>query len=106
MRKTRYPSSDDALEIHAMRGDKAPRFSILGDDQEPATDDLHELALLINQLRKDLGRDPIQAEIIKKAKDAGLGGKDRIRPMLDEGNAEYWRAEHKRKTVNYAPVNG
>lgn len=97
-RKTRY-SSGGRLEIEAKEGPHVPVFTIRG-DQKPAKDDLSELSLLVNELRGRFGRNPIQDEIIQAAKT--LGGKDKIRQMLKEGEDRYWIKERSRKTVSYA----
>lgn len=100
--KTRT-SSSVRLEIEAKTGPRVPVFT-LRDKQKPAKGGLSELALLVNELREHPGRNPNQTEIIKKAKDEGLGGKDKIRGMLKDGEGRYWRAESNGKEISYASL--
>jgi hypothetical protein len=102
-RKTRF-GTRCYLEIEAREGPRVPLFAIRGsqeDGYEPKKDGLHGLALLINELRAGLARDPIQSEVIREAERAGLGGKDTARKLLKEGEGRYWRKQTSGRTVSY-----
>ncbi|MGC4098601.1 MAG: AAA family ATPase [Nitrospira sp.] len=103
-RKTRY-GAGCRLEIEAKKGHRVPVFTIQDrsdQDSNPAKD-LHQLALLVNTQRELLGHDPNRTTIIKAAEDAGLGGRARIEPMLDEGDGVCWRRYKPGREVLYAP---
>lgn len=102
IQKTRYSDSED-LVIQVTKGDRAPVFALNGPTSEQRKPGLLELSLLIDDLRERSGRDPIQAEVIEEADKAALGGKDKIRGMLKEGEGRYWREQGKGREKSYAP---
>jgi hypothetical protein len=91
--KTRYSFSTD-LVIQVTKGERAPVFTLgrLNEKDDPKRG-LKLLRLLIIGLRQQLERNPIQSEILTKAKGMKLGAKDKILRWLEEGEGSYWRSE-------------
>ena len=91
--KTRYSSSDD-FTIQVTKGERAPVLSIGSENHDDdTTRELMTLGLVIQGQREDLGHDPIQSDILAKAKEIKLGGKDKILRLLEEGEGSHWESE-------------
>jgi hypothetical protein len=102
--KTRYPASED-LVIDVTKGQRAPVFEVRTPNQkEDPERQLKRLWRLIMELKEQLGRNPIQSEIVKEAERIGLAGKDTIRRWLEDGDGEYWETEHAGRSKAYEPV--
>lgn len=105
--KTRYPLSAD-LEIVVTDGPDAPGFTLQsggqGKGQERADSACLDLRAVVKALTEQLGTAPTQGQVVKAAGEKGLGGKDKIRRMLEDGAGKYWKKEQKGTSVRYTPI--
>ncbi len=101
--KSRY-SFSDKYEIPVTKGGRAPVFTVEGAPQDNATRDFEELRALIAELHQAPRPAPSQSEIIAVAGRRGLGGKDKIRRRLEDGEGTYWRSERTGNRRTYTAI--
>lgn len=110
MHKTRYSASTD-LTVQFTKGELGPVFT-QGDQQSgedlgagnEAGDALGKLAVLVETLRHQLGRNPNKTEVKKQAWAAKLGGRQVVDLLLDEGDGVHWVLTKDGKHVRICPL--
>lgn len=101
--KSRYSFSDN-YEIQVTKGARAPVFTMKGLQQDAGKREFEELRAVIQYLHQSLGQGPTQSQIIDEAGRRNLGGKDKIRRRLEDGEGTYWRSGRTGRRITYTAI--